>query len=76
MREHLVVESEAFRRNPQINDLGEIFRHALSAYLMSGFENSGMGGKIEDRYKIHPDEFPRSDKDRDYYPITIRDAVI
>ncbi len=42
MREYLAVDSEAFRRNPQINDLGEIFRHALSAYLTSGSETPRM----------------------------------
>lgn len=42
MRDHLMIDSEAFRRNPQINDLGEIFRHALSAHLMSGSETPRM----------------------------------
>ncbi len=39
MAECLAVESEAYRRNPQVTDLGEIFRNALSAYLLSRFDN-------------------------------------
>lgn len=38
MAECLSVESESYRKNPQVTDLGEIFRNALSAYLMNRFD--------------------------------------
>lgn len=76
MREYLAVESEVFHRNPQINDLGEIFRHALSAYLMSKFGKRNAPSGSKEYFQMHPDEFIKNDKERDYFPITINDAVL
>lgn len=76
MREYLMVESEIFHRNPQINDLGEIFRHALSAYLMSKFGKRNVSNGPKEHFQMHPDEFIKNEKERDYFPIIINDAVL
>lgn len=77
MAECLSVESEAYRRNPQVTDLGEIFRNALSAYLLSRFDNGESGERETDRhFHVHLDSLQNKRKDREYYPITIENSVI
>lgn len=77
MSECLAVESEVYRRNPQVTDLGEIFRNALSAYLMNRFDNGTSGQRETDRYfSVHLDGLQNKRKDREYYPITIENSVL
>ncbi|MFZ3232305.1 MAG: GGDEF domain-containing protein [Patescibacteria group bacterium] len=77
MAECLAVESEAYRRNPQVTDLGEIFRNALSAYLLSRFDNGTSGERETDRhFHVHLDGLQNKRNDREYYPITIENSVI
>ena len=77
MAECLSVESEAYRRNPQVTDLGEIFRNALSAYLMSRFDRqSGTGNDYQRHFEVHLDALQNKRKDREYYPITIENSVL
>lgn len=77
MAECLAIESEAYRRNPSVTDLGEIFRNALSAYLMGRFDRGTEDGNAPARsFEIHLDGLGGKRKDREYYPITIENSVI
>lgn len=74
MSDYLAVESEAYRRNPQVTDLGEIFRNALSAYLLSRFDKEYVSKT--DHYDIHLGNLQGKRKDREYFPITIENSVL
>ena len=77
MAECLAVESETYRKNPQVTDLGEIFRNALSAYLLNRFDGETESDKDSPRhFSVHLDGLQNKRKDREYYPITIENSVI